>query len=74
MPSARVCSAACVRRVVRLYDEVATRLTLSPVVGSNLPGVSTVLCFEGTAAVVDAERDRCSMSSAPAEARSWMEV
>src|SRR6266852_1074339 len=43
--------------VVRLYDETATRLTLSPVVGSNLPGVSTVLCFEGSAAVVDAERE-----------------
>lgn len=43
--------------VVRLYDEVATRLTLSPVVGSNLPGVATVLCFEGNAAVVDAERE-----------------
>jgi alkyldihydroxyacetonephosphate synthase len=28
--------------VVRLYDEVATRLTLSPVVGKELPGVCTV--------------------------------
>ena len=43
--------------VVRLYDEVATRLTLSPVVGSQLPGVATVICFEGNAAVVDAERE-----------------
>ena len=41
--------------VVRLYDEVATRITLSPVVGSELPGVATVICFEGDAAVVAAE-------------------
>ena len=43
--------------VVRLYDEVATRITLSPVVGSALPGVATVICFEGDAAVVTAERE-----------------
>jgi alkyldihydroxyacetonephosphate synthase len=43
--------------VVRLYDEVATRLTLSPVVGKELPGVCTVICFEGDAAVVAAERE-----------------
>jgi alkyldihydroxyacetonephosphate synthase len=43
--------------VVRLYDEVATRLTLSPVVGSQLPGAATVICFEGDAAVVAAERE-----------------
>jgi len=43
--------------VVRLYDEVATRLTLSPVVGSRLPGVATVICFEGDGAVVAAERE-----------------
>src|SRR6202163_265451 len=42
--------------VVRLYDEVATRITLSPVVGSQLPGVATVICFEGDAGVVAAER------------------
>src|ERR1700694_5705156 len=30
--------------VVRLYDEVAARITLSPVVGSQLPGVATVIC------------------------------
>jgi alkyldihydroxyacetonephosphate synthase len=42
--------------VVRLYDEVATRITLSPVVGKELPGVSTIICFEGDAAVVAAER------------------
>lgn len=43
--------------VVRLYDEVATRITLSPVVGKELPGVCTVICFEGDAAVVAAERE-----------------
>ena len=41
--------------VVRLYDEVATHQTLSPVVGEELEGVCTVLCFEGEAAVVEAE-------------------
>ncbi len=44
--------------VVRLYDEVATRHTLSPVVGEELDGVSTVFCFEGEPGVVDAEADR----------------
>jgi alkyldihydroxyacetonephosphate synthase len=43
--------------VVRLYDEVATRITLSPVVGKPLPGVATVICFEGDAAVAAAERE-----------------
>jgi alkyldihydroxyacetonephosphate synthase len=43
--------------VVRLYDEVATRITLSPVVGTELPGVCTVICFEGDPAVVAAERE-----------------
>src|SRR4029453_7156619 len=38
--------------VVRLYDETATRLTLSPVVGEELDGVCTILCFEGDAPVV----------------------
>jgi len=42
--------------VVRLYDRLATELTLSPVVGVALPGASAVLCFEGDAAVVEAER------------------
>jgi alkyldihydroxyacetonephosphate synthase len=43
--------------VVRLYDETATRLTLSPVVGRELEDVCTILCFEGEAAVADAEAD-----------------
>jgi alkyldihydroxyacetonephosphate synthase len=43
--------------VIRMYDEVATRLTLSPVVGRDLPGVSTILCFEGEPGVVAAERE-----------------
>jgi alkyldihydroxyacetonephosphate synthase len=41
--------------VVRLYDEVATRLTLSPVVGEELDGATAVFAFEGDAAVADAE-------------------
>lgn len=41
--------------VVRMYDEVATRVTLSPVVGRELDGVCTLLCFEGEAEPVDVE-------------------
>jgi alkyldihydroxyacetonephosphate synthase len=33
--------------VVRLYDDVATRLTFAPVVGEELRGVYCVLAFEG---------------------------
>ncbi len=44
--------------VVRMYDDVATRQTLSPVVGEELDGVATVLCFEGERGVVDAEAER----------------
>jgi alkyldihydroxyacetonephosphate synthase len=43
--------------VVRLYDETATRLTLSPVVGEELDGVCAILCFEGEAAVANAEAE-----------------
>lgn len=43
--------------VVRMYDEVATPLSLGPVVGEELEGVCTLLCFEGDRAVVDAEAD-----------------
>jgi alkyldihydroxyacetonephosphate synthase len=41
--------------VVRMYDDEATRLALSPVVGEELDGVCTVLCFEGEADAVAAE-------------------
>jgi alkyldihydroxyacetonephosphate synthase len=41
--------------VVRMYDELATRLSLGPVVGEELEGVCTLLCFEGDSGVVDAE-------------------
>lgn len=41
--------------VVRMYDEVATRLTLSPVVGTDLSGVCTLLCFEGDPGIAAAE-------------------
>jgi alkyldihydroxyacetonephosphate synthase len=43
--------------VVRMYDEVATRLSLGPVVGEELEGVCTLLCFEGDPAVADAEAE-----------------
>jgi alkyldihydroxyacetonephosphate synthase len=41
--------------VVRMYDEDATRLAFSPVVGEELSGVYTVLAFEGEPDAVDAE-------------------
>jgi alkyldihydroxyacetonephosphate synthase len=41
--------------VVRMYDDEATRLALSPVVGAELDGVCTVLCFEGEPDAVAAE-------------------
>jgi alkyldihydroxyacetonephosphate synthase len=41
-----------------MYDEVATRQTLGPVVGEELEGVATILGFEGEEAVVDAEAER----------------
>ena len=44
--------------VVRLYDEVATRQTLVPVVGEELDGVATIFAFEGEPSVVDAEAER----------------
>jgi len=43
--------------VVRMYDELATRLSLGPVVGEELGGVCTLLCFEGDPGVVDAEAE-----------------
>ena len=51
--------------VVRLYDETATRLTLSPVVGEELDGACTILCFEGEHAVVGAEAEGVPRSEAP---------
>ena len=44
--------------VVRLYDEEATRLAFSPVVGEELSGVYTVLAFEGEAAAAQLEERR----------------
>jgi alkyldihydroxyacetonephosphate synthase len=43
--------------VVRMYDEMATRTSLGPVVERELDGVCTVFCFEGEPAVADAEAD-----------------
>src|SRR5918999_481847 len=44
--------------VVRLYDEEATRLAFSPVVGEDLSGVYTVLAFEGEAEAAALEERR----------------
>jgi alkyldihydroxyacetonephosphate synthase len=44
--------------VVRMYDEEATRLTFSPVVGEELSGVYTVLAFEGEAEAAELEERR----------------
>jgi alkyldihydroxyacetonephosphate synthase len=41
--------------VVRMYDDEATRLALSPVVGQELEGTCTILCFEGEPDAVAAE-------------------
>jgi alkyldihydroxyacetonephosphate synthase len=41
--------------VIRMYDDEATRLALSPVVGEDLDGVCTVLCFEGEPGSAEAE-------------------
>jgi alkyldihydroxyacetonephosphate synthase len=43
--------------VVRLYDEVATRQTLGPVVGEELDGSTAIFAFEGEPAVADAEAE-----------------
>jgi alkyldihydroxyacetonephosphate synthase len=54
----RSCMARGLRpSVVRMYDEVATRTSLGPVVERDLEGVCTVFCFEGEPAVVDAEAE-----------------
>jgi alkyldihydroxyacetonephosphate synthase len=54
----RTCLARGLRpSVVRLYDEVATRTSLGPVVEEELEGVCTVFCFEGEPAVADAEAE-----------------
>ena len=65
--------------VVRMYDEDATRLAFSPVVGEELSGVYTVLAFEGEPAAVDAEEERTLAFAAeaggelldPALGRRW---
>jgi alkyldihydroxyacetonephosphate synthase len=67
--------------VIRMYDDEATRLALSPVVGQHLEGVCTVLCFEGEpeAVAVEAERTLASVREQggreldPALAETWWE-
>jgi alkyldihydroxyacetonephosphate synthase len=44
--------------VIRMYDEVATQRTLSPVVGEPLAGVCAVVCCEGDPLAVAAESAR----------------
>ncbi len=44
--------------VIRMYDEEATRRTLSPVVGESLDGVCAVVCFEGEPDAVAVEGAR----------------
>jgi alkyldihydroxyacetonephosphate synthase len=55
--------------VVRLYDEVATRQTLSPVVGEELEGATAVLAFEGEPGVADAEAEAMLQLARQADAR-----
>jgi alkyldihydroxyacetonephosphate synthase len=65
--------------VIRMYDDEATRLALSPVVGESLDGVCTVLCFEGDPAAAEAEgeatlalaRDAGASQLDPALAETW---
>jgi alkyldihydroxyacetonephosphate synthase len=52
--------------VVRMYDEEATRLAFSPVVGEDLRGVYTVLAFEGEAEAVEVEERRTLQIAAEA--------
>ena len=52
--------------VVRMYDEDATRLAFSPVVGEDLRGVYTVLAFEGEAEAVEVEERRALAIAAEA--------
>jgi alkyldihydroxyacetonephosphate synthase len=54
--------------VVRLYDEEATRLAFSPVVGEELSGVYTVLAFEGEAEAAELEERRVLALAAEAGA------
>jgi alkyldihydroxyacetonephosphate synthase len=55
--------------VVRMYDDVATRQTLSPVVGEELDGIATIFAFEGEPTVVDAEAERMLALADEARAR-----
>jgi alkyldihydroxyacetonephosphate synthase len=52
--------------VVRMYDEEATQLAFSPVVGEDLSGVYTVIAFEGEAEAVEVEERRTLQIAADA--------
>ncbi len=65
--------------VIRMYDEEATRRTLSPVVGESLEGVCAVVCCEGEeqavavegTRIVELARDQGARELDPALARIW---
>ncbi len=67
--------------VVRMYDEVATDRTFSPVVGGDLEGIYTVLAFEGEPEAAELEERRTLEIAAeaggraldPALAQRWWE-
>src|SRR4051794_8852565 len=67
--------------VIRMYDEEATRRTLSPVVGEPLDGVCAVVCLEGEPAAVAVEgartvelaREEGARELDPALAERWWE-
>ena len=54
--------------VVRMYDDVATRLTFAPVVGEDLRGIYTVLAFEGEEEAAELEERRTLAIAAEAGA------
>ncbi len=65
--------------VIRMYDEEATRRTLSPVVEENLDGVCAVVCFEGEpdavavegARTIELARGEGARELDPALAKRW---
>ncbi|MBE2315514.1 FAD-binding oxidoreductase [Solirubrobacter sp. CPCC 204708] len=66
--------------VIRMYDEEATRRTLSPVVGEGLDGVVAIVVFEGgepevtaaeRAATIGLARTEGARELDPALARTW---
>ncbi len=52
--------------VIRMYDDEATRLAFSPVVGQELDGACTVLAFEGGDAAMAQAEERATLALAEA--------